>query len=110
MPPKEEAYFKMFGPVGLQTPKMKDDSSRLVCDFPSFLNVYLFSEVLRGALAISNSYWKKLEQYNFNQPIDSASVFVQRNNILICNIHDMSPYLVDFSFSVLLKAAIADTI
>ncbi|XP_006786933.1 regulator of G-protein signaling 18 [Neolamprologus brichardi] len=28
MPPKEEAYFKMFGPVGLQTPKMKDDSSR----------------------------------------------------------------------------------
>lgn len=43
----------MFGPVGLQTPKMKDDSSRLVCDFPSFLNVYLFSEVeyFQGALA-----------------------------------------------------------
>lgn len=101
MPPKEEAYFKMFGPVGLQTPKMKDDSSRLVCDFPSFLNVYLFSEVeyFQGGLAISNSYYKKLEQYNFNQPeIDSASVFVQRRNILICNIHDMSPYLVDLPF------------
>lgn len=42
MAPKEEAYFKMFGPQHSQAPKMKDDFSRLVCETQLFSIVYLF--------------------------------------------------------------------
>ena len=37
---KEEAYFKMLSPEHLQAPKMKDDSSRLVCVNLGCLKMY----------------------------------------------------------------------
>lgn len=39
MAPKEEAYFKMFAVDDLQSPAMKDDSSRLVSKLHSFSNL-----------------------------------------------------------------------